>query len=75
MNALKSQFEGKCLRLERELKELRETQVHSEQREEPLDQSGAKVHTGLHQNMAKVISVKPISQIFIPLSCSFVQKS
>lgn len=48
MNALKSQFEGKCLRLERELKELRETQVHSDQREESPDQSGAKVHAGLH---------------------------
>lgn len=45
MNALKSQFEGKCLRLERELKELRETQAHTEQREDSPDQSGTKVHS------------------------------
>lgn len=43
MNALKSQYEGRLLRLDRELKELRETQAHSEPREEPQDQSGAKV--------------------------------
>lgn len=41
MNALKSQYEGRILRLEREL---RETQAHSDSREEPQDQSGAKVH-------------------------------
>lgn len=40
MNALKSQYEGRILRLEREL---RESQAHSESREEPQDQSGTKV--------------------------------
>lgn len=44
MNALKSQYEGRLLRLDRELRELRETQAHSDPREEPQDQSGAKVH-------------------------------
>uniref|UniRef100_A0A672I314 Translocated promoter region a, nuclear basket protein n=1 Tax=Salarias fasciatus TaxID=181472 RepID=A0A672I314_SALFA len=45
MNALKSQYEGRLLRQDRELRELRETQTHSEPREEPQDQSGAKVRT------------------------------
>lgn len=45
MNALKSQYEGRLLRVDRELRELRETQMHSEPREEPQDQSGAKVCT------------------------------
>uniref|UniRef100_A0A671VD53 Translocated promoter region, nuclear basket protein n=1 Tax=Sparus aurata TaxID=8175 RepID=A0A671VD53_SPAAU len=44
MNALKSQYEGRFLRLDRELRELRETQAQTETREEPQDQSGAKVH-------------------------------
>uniref|UniRef100_A0A8P4GAN9 Translocated promoter region a, nuclear basket protein n=1 Tax=Dicentrarchus labrax TaxID=13489 RepID=A0A8P4GAN9_DICLA len=44
MNALKSQYEGRFLRLDRELRELKETQAHSDPREEPQDQSGAKVH-------------------------------
>uniref|UniRef100_A0A665W8A3 Nucleoprotein TPR n=1 Tax=Echeneis naucrates TaxID=173247 RepID=A0A665W8A3_ECHNA len=44
MNALKSQYEGRLLRLDRELRELRETQTHTESREEPQDQGGAKVH-------------------------------
>ncbi|MEQ2161633.1 hypothetical protein GOODEAATRI_011444, partial [Goodea atripinnis] len=43
MNALKSQYEGRLLRLDRELRELRETQAHSDGREEALDQSGAKM--------------------------------
>uniref|UniRef100_A0A665W921 Nucleoprotein TPR n=1 Tax=Echeneis naucrates TaxID=173247 RepID=A0A665W921_ECHNA len=40
MNALKSQYEGRLLRLDRELRELRETQTHTESREEPQDQGG-----------------------------------
>uniref|UniRef100_A0A3Q3XHX8 Uncharacterized protein n=1 Tax=Mola mola TaxID=94237 RepID=A0A3Q3XHX8_MOLML len=40
LNALKSQYEGRLLRLDRELRDLRETQAHSEPREEPQDQSG-----------------------------------
>uniref|UniRef100_A0A3Q4C0N2 Uncharacterized protein n=1 Tax=Mola mola TaxID=94237 RepID=A0A3Q4C0N2_MOLML len=42
LNALKSQYEGRLLRLDRELRDLRETQAHSEPREEPQDQSGVK---------------------------------
>uniref|UniRef100_A0A672I278 Translocated promoter region a, nuclear basket protein n=1 Tax=Salarias fasciatus TaxID=181472 RepID=A0A672I278_SALFA len=42
MNALKSQYEGRLLRQDRELRELRETQTHSEPREEPQDQSGTR---------------------------------
>uniref|UniRef100_A0AAX7SUZ0 Nucleoprotein TPR n=1 Tax=Astatotilapia calliptera TaxID=8154 RepID=A0AAX7SUZ0_ASTCA len=40
MNALKSQYEGRLLRLDRELRERRETQTHSDTREETQDQSG-----------------------------------
>lgn len=47
MNALKSQYEGRLLRLDRELRERRETQTHSDAREETQDQSGAKVQDGL----------------------------
>ncbi|XP_054888551.1 nucleoprotein TPR [Poeciliopsis prolifica] len=43
MNALKSQYEGRLLRLDRELRELRETQAHSDGREETQDQAGAKL--------------------------------
>lgn len=49
MNALKSQYEGRFLRLDRELRELRETQAQTETREEPQDQSGAKVHASCLQ--------------------------
>uniref|UniRef100_A0A8C6PVK6 Translocated promoter region a, nuclear basket protein n=1 Tax=Nothobranchius furzeri TaxID=105023 RepID=A0A8C6PVK6_NOTFU len=40
MNALKSQYEGRLVRLDRELRELKETHVHADQREEAQDQSG-----------------------------------
>lgn len=40
MNAMKSQYEGRLLRLDRER---RETQTHSEPREESQDQTGSKV--------------------------------
>ncbi|XP_043990066.1 nucleoprotein TPR isoform X2 [Gambusia affinis] len=43
MNALKSQYEGRLLRMDRELRELRETQAHSDVREETQDQGGAKL--------------------------------
>uniref|UniRef100_A0A7N8XVL5 Nucleoprotein TPR n=1 Tax=Mastacembelus armatus TaxID=205130 RepID=A0A7N8XVL5_9TELE len=39
MNALKSQYEGRLLRLDRELKELRDTQTHADSRDEPQDQN------------------------------------
>uniref|UniRef100_A0A3Q3IRA9 Nucleoprotein TPR n=1 Tax=Monopterus albus TaxID=43700 RepID=A0A3Q3IRA9_MONAL len=42
MNALKSQYEGRILRLDRELRELREMPAYTESREEPQDQSGPK---------------------------------
>uniref|UniRef100_A0AAX7UFK9 Nucleoprotein TPR n=1 Tax=Astatotilapia calliptera TaxID=8154 RepID=A0AAX7UFK9_ASTCA len=45
MNALKSQYEGRLLRLDRELRERRETQTHSDTREETQDQSGAKTRS------------------------------
>ncbi|XP_037537934.1 nucleoprotein TPR [Nematolebias whitei] len=62
MNALKSQFEGKCLRLERELKELRETQAHTEQREDSPDQSGAKVGDQTRSSDQRQISLKSPAQ-------------
>lgn len=43
MSALKSQYDGRLLRQDRELRELRGSQVHSEPREEAQDQSAAKV--------------------------------
>lgn len=43
MNALKSQYEGRLLRLDRELRELRDAQTHADPRDEPQDQSGVKV--------------------------------
>uniref|UniRef100_A0A1A8S756 Translocated promoter region a (To activated MET oncogene) n=1 Tax=Nothobranchius rachovii TaxID=451742 RepID=A0A1A8S756_9TELE len=43
MNALKSQYEGRLVRLDRELRELKETHVHADQREEAQDQSGARM--------------------------------
>ncbi|XP_027875639.1 nucleoprotein TPR-like [Xiphophorus couchianus] len=43
MNALKSQYEGRLLRMDRELRELRETQAHSDGREETQDQGVAKL--------------------------------
>ena len=46
MNALKSQYEGRLMRLDRELREMRESQAYSETREEPQEQSGAKVRNG-----------------------------
>uniref|UniRef100_A0A3Q3LWT1 Translocated promoter region a, nuclear basket protein n=1 Tax=Mastacembelus armatus TaxID=205130 RepID=A0A3Q3LWT1_9TELE len=49
MNALKSQYEGRLLRLDRELKELRDTQTHADSRDEPQDQSGTKVHADQRQ--------------------------
>lgn len=55
MNAIKSQYEMRLLRLDRELKELRETQAHSDSREEPQDQSGSKVQTPNHQIHALLV--------------------
>lgn len=44
MSALKSQFEGRLSRQEREIRELREQQErHVEQRDEPLEQGPSKV--------------------------------
>uniref|UniRef100_A0AAX7V9P8 Nucleoprotein TPR n=1 Tax=Astatotilapia calliptera TaxID=8154 RepID=A0AAX7V9P8_ASTCA len=60
MNALKSQYEGRLLRLDRELRERRETQTHSDTREETQDQSGAKVQDGLEDQ--RQISLKSPAQ-------------
>lgn len=56
MSALKSQFEGRLLRQDRELRELRGSQAHSEPREEAQDQGGVKVQSPGHA--ARVTPVK-----------------
>uniref|UniRef100_A0A8D0AU39 Nucleoprotein TPR n=1 Tax=Sander lucioperca TaxID=283035 RepID=A0A8D0AU39_SANLU len=62
MNALKSQYEGRLLRLDRELRELRETQAQSDPREEPQDQSGAKVGDQTRSADQRQISLKSPAQ-------------
>ncbi|XP_078120990.1 nucleoprotein TPR-like [Sander vitreus] len=62
MNALKSQYEGRLLRLDRELRELRETQAQSDPREEPQDQSGAKVGEQTRSADQRQISLKSPAQ-------------
>nr|XP_019964353.1 PREDICTED: nucleoprotein TPR-like isoform X2 [Paralichthys olivaceus] len=62
VNALKSQYEGRILRLDRELRELKETQTHSEPREEPQDQSGAKVVDQPRSTDQRQISLKSPAQ-------------
>ncbi|XP_077413772.1 nucleoprotein TPR-like isoform X2 [Vanacampus margaritifer] len=59
MNALKSQYEGKLLRLDREL---RETQTHAEPREESLDQSASKVGDQSRSVDQRQISLKSPAQ-------------
>lgn len=62
MNALKSQYEGRLLRLDRELRELRETQAHSDGREEAQDQSGAKLGDQPRSSEQRQISLKSPAQ-------------
>lgn len=62
MNAIKSQYEMRLLRLDRELKELRETQAHSDSREEPQDQSGSKVGDQARSSEQRQISLKSPAQ-------------
>uniref|UniRef100_A0A665W939 Translocated promoter region a, nuclear basket protein n=1 Tax=Echeneis naucrates TaxID=173247 RepID=A0A665W939_ECHNA len=62
MNALKSQYEGRLLRLDRELRELRETQTHTESREEPQDQGGAKMGDQPRSADQRQISLKSPAQ-------------
>ncbi|KAL3987968.1 KAT8 regulatory NSL complex subunit 1 [Sarotherodon galilaeus] len=62
MNALKSQYEGRLLRLDRELRERRETQTHSDTREETQDQSGAKVGDQTRSADQRQISLKSPAQ-------------
>ncbi|XP_075339815.1 nucleoprotein TPR-like isoform X4 [Odontesthes bonariensis] len=62
MSALKSQYEGRLLRLDRELRELRETQAHSDPREEPQDQSGSKVGDQARSSDQRQISLKSPAQ-------------
>ncbi|XP_077393151.1 nucleoprotein TPR-like [Festucalex cinctus] len=59
MNALKSQYEGRLLRLDREL---RETQTHVEPREETQDQSGSKVGDQSRSVDQRQISLKSPAQ-------------
>ncbi|XP_068457993.1 nucleoprotein TPR-like isoform X2 [Clinocottus analis] len=62
MNALKSQYEGRLLRVDRELRELRETQAQSEPREEPQDQSGSKTGDQTRSADQRQISLKSPAQ-------------
>uniref|UniRef100_UPI0037E77C1F nucleoprotein TPR isoform X2 n=1 Tax=Semicossyphus pulcher TaxID=241346 RepID=UPI0037E77C1F len=62
MNALKSQYEGRLLRVDRELRELREIQAHSDPREEPQDHSGAKVGDQPRSADQRHISLKSPAQ-------------
>ncbi|XP_041848028.1 nucleoprotein TPR isoform X2 [Melanotaenia boesemani] len=62
MNALKSQYEGRLLRLDRELRELRGTQTHTDPREEPQDQSGAKMGDQPRSSDQRQISLKNPTQ-------------
>nr|XP_014268193.2 nucleoprotein TPR isoform X1 [Maylandia zebra] len=62
MNALKSQYEGRLLRLDRELRERRETQTHSDTREETQDQSGAKMGDQTRSADQRQISLKSPAQ-------------
>ncbi|XP_053293846.1 nucleoprotein TPR isoform X2 [Pleuronectes platessa] len=62
VNALKSQYEGRILRLDRELRELRETQSQSEPREEPQEQSGSKVMDQPRSADQRQISLKSPAQ-------------
>ncbi|KAM6989175.1 nucleoprotein TPR-like [Tautogolabrus adspersus] len=62
MNALKSQYEGRLLRMDRELRELREMQVHSEPKEELQDNSGAKVGDQPRSSDQRHISLKSPAQ-------------
>ncbi|XP_030607280.1 nucleoprotein TPR-like isoform X1 [Archocentrus centrarchus] len=62
MNALKSQYEGRLLRLDRELRERRETQTHSDSREEAQDQSGAKGGDQARSADQRQISLKSPAQ-------------
>ncbi|XP_061694573.1 nucleoprotein TPR-like [Syngnathoides biaculeatus] len=59
MNALKSQYEGRLLRLDREL---RETQTHTECRDETQDQSGSKVGDQNRSVDQRQISLKSAAQ-------------
>ncbi|KAM6919272.1 LOW QUALITY PROTEIN: nucleoprotein TPR-like [Xenentodon cancila] len=62
MNALKSQYEGRMLRLNIELREIRESQTQSETREEPQDQSGAKASDPVRSSDQRQISLKSPAQ-------------
>ncbi|XP_019724832.1 nucleoprotein TPR-like isoform X2 [Hippocampus comes] len=59
MNAMKSQYEGRLLRLDREL---RETQTHSEPREESQDQTGSKVGDQNRSGDQRQLSLKSPAQ-------------
>ncbi|XP_074544263.1 nucleoprotein TPR-like isoform X2 [Halichoeres trimaculatus] len=62
MNALKSQYEGRLLRMDKELRELRGMQTHPDSREEPQDHSGAKVGDQSRSCDQRHISLKSPAQ-------------
>ncbi|XP_033959662.1 LOW QUALITY PROTEIN: nucleoprotein TPR [Pseudochaenichthys georgianus] len=62
MSALKSQYEGRLLRLDRELRELRGAQAQSDPREEPQDQSGAKAGDQARPADQRQVSLKSPTQ-------------
>ncbi|XP_028328136.1 nucleoprotein TPR-like [Gouania willdenowi] len=62
MSALKSQYEGRLLRLERELREVRETQTHFESREDPQEQTGTKVGDQARSADQRQITLKSPAQ-------------
>ncbi|GAA6102968.1 nucleoprotein TPR isoform X3 [Tachysurus ichikawai] len=60
MSALKSQFEGRLSRQEREIRELREQQErHVEQRDEPLEQGPSKAQEQQRPSESRQITLKP----------------
>ena len=61
LSALKSQYEGRLLRQDRELRELRETQAHAEPREETQEQS-----------TSKVAAPRPLSQLLLSLLVAII---
>ncbi|XP_061792549.1 nucleoprotein TPR-like isoform X2 [Nerophis lumbriciformis] len=62
MSALKSQYEGRLLRLDKEMRDLRDSQTHSDARDENQDQSGSKVGDPNRPMEQKPMSLKGPAQ-------------
>ncbi|TSW21800.1 Nucleoprotein TPR [Bagarius yarrelli] len=58
INALRSQYEGRLSRQEKELRELREQERHVEQRDEPLEQGPSKTQEQQRTTEQRQISLK-----------------